>query len=170
MGKELEYLTNLSSDFVFQNEELTIHHKQCPVFNLFLGTIIFLQDFREGCLSVYGVQEVASIGVWNDIISDFSYRITRISYGKYYFECCEEDIVGEQQGSICDIKRKFISKDTMQSLTNQLKSTILHLLQENEASKDIVDYLNDHKSWRLVKPVSIAQLQEWQSMNQWHYR
>lgn len=170
MSKELEYLTSLSCDFVFQNEELVIHHKKCPVFNMFLGTIIYLQDFKDGCLSVYGVQDIASVGVWNDLIDDFSYSITRVSYKKYTIECCEEYISGLQKGTICHVLEEFISMDTMQSLANQLKYAILQLINNDKTSRDIIDYLNAHKSWTLETPSSANELRKWQNMHQWYYR
>ena len=161
------FLEQIFIDFTYENHELKICHCKCPIYNLFCGVTAYLFDFPEGIVKVNGeLSEKIDIGVWSDAIDDASYIITREEFGKYSFDCKEEDLRNLKKGTILIQKEKFVLIETLQDLATQIKNVIIDYLMINER-QDILADLEKHYCWKLIKPTTAKEYKEFKKNNLW---
>lgn len=161
MYNELE-LQSIFADIDFESDEMVIHHKGCPVYNFFWAATCFLRDFPQGIIRPEGVAESANIGVWNPRLDDTAYIITRHTYGKYTIKCVEEELCDVQAGEMFQMKKSFISKSGLRTLSFELKKYIKSVL-ENSGKKIVLEELEKNYVWRMCEPHDIEEALAWES-------
>ena len=162
-----EFLEQVYISFFYENQEIKITHQNCPVYNFFCGVTLYLFDFPEGIVKTNGeLAEKLNVGVWNDTIDEASYIIRREAFGKYSFECIEEDMRDFKKGTILLQKKSNISIDTLQDLAIHLKKEIINYLN-NIQRTDILKLLETHYCWTLKNPISIEEYLDWKRDGLW---